>query len=566
MNVLLRRLAKVGNGYVHSSGHEYNVLAFADDLCLLTDSAEKMQLLVDQVTEFADWSGMWVNVGKSEITAYDFSNRVVIEVDSIRYRGKGFKYLHPGKSYKYLGFHVTMLQNWGEHKEQVRAKIDAAMENLKDTLYLPTQTEEMVRMCVIPLFRYSAALVPWTGTELAELSTKFGMAVKNAWKVTKHCGKPVLTADTATGGWNAPLAESLIVQERWGLLQQSMAHDDDVKTLVEWRIKRMMNEMGTETVAELQAELADGKRRGDSWLAHLLVDMHTLQMPLVSRLDAERGTPSLSSVTAERRGELNKDIASMSGIEPRSMDEITRVALEGLRQERSDIRGILRQLRGRGISRIDQIVGNRSVLERVPAAVPDGERDSEQGGAGTNVLRGAASYHKLLPEAGGPGTSPEKEPQRSRLARWLDGPEEADEREEEEIQVRGTGTEQPYWDDRIAYDRLNTIVARSGDGKLVKCRFGQVIADGEKKVEKKCLQEVAEVMVRNRATITIEDMSKYWENETGSCKIRVDGYKRFRIGEEKRKCFCYTGTIIDASNPEEIGARIDKGIPVWGKG
>ena len=57
MNVLLRKLAAEGNGYTHSSGTEYNVLAFADDLCLLTDCPAKMQKLVEIVEGFAKWSG-----------------------------------------------------------------------------------------------------------------------------------------------------------------------------------------------------------------------------------------------------------------------------------------------------------------------------------------------------------------------------------------------------------------------------------------------------------------------------------------------------------------------------
>ena len=90
--------------------------------------------------------------------------------------------------------------DWDEHKAQVMEKISQGMDALKDTLYLSTQVEEMVRMCVVPLFRYSAALVPWTKAELATISTKFGIAVKQAWNVTKQCGRPILQATFKQGG------------------------------------------------------------------------------------------------------------------------------------------------------------------------------------------------------------------------------------------------------------------------------------------------------------------------------------------------------------------------------
>eukprot|EP00961_Rhodomonas_salina_P298300 3937955-Rhodomonas_salina.1 len=73
INLLLRQLAAKGGGYLHSSGELFNVLAFADDLILISDNATKLQGLVDEVERFAAWSGMWVNTAKSNVTAYDYS-------------------------------------------------------------------------------------------------------------------------------------------------------------------------------------------------------------------------------------------------------------------------------------------------------------------------------------------------------------------------------------------------------------------------------------------------------------------------------------------------------------
>ena len=58
------------------------------------------------------------------------------------------------------------------------------------------------------------------------------------------------------------------------------------------------------------------------------------------------------------------------------------------------------------------------------------------------------------------------------------------------------------------------------------------------------------------------------------CKLRVDGYMQFKIAHQRPddpqsrirrgKRYCFTGTIIDATNTSEIGRRIGKGIPAWG--
>eukprot|EP00961_Rhodomonas_salina_P226487 3062276-Rhodomonas_salina.1 len=74
----------------------------------------------------------------------------------------------------------------------------------------------MVRVCVVPLFRYSASLTPWTDSELQSLSSQFGRAMKTAWKVSIQCGRAVLTAGHEQGGWASPLAEAYQLQEQWG--------------------------------------------------------------------------------------------------------------------------------------------------------------------------------------------------------------------------------------------------------------------------------------------------------------------------------------------------------------
>ena len=98
-----------------------------------------------------------------------------------------FSPLDPNEPYKYLGYQMSMSLNWRTHKDTVLSKIESAIDSLRDAVYQPTQLEEMVRVCVVPLFRYSASLVSWTAGELAALSTKLAGAIKVAWKVNQGC-------------------------------------------------------------------------------------------------------------------------------------------------------------------------------------------------------------------------------------------------------------------------------------------------------------------------------------------------------------------------------------------
>ena len=65
-------VGKQRGGYKHSSGEEYNTLLFADDGTLLTESKEAMQRLLNTVESFSLWSGVKVNLRKSEISGTTF--------------------------------------------------------------------------------------------------------------------------------------------------------------------------------------------------------------------------------------------------------------------------------------------------------------------------------------------------------------------------------------------------------------------------------------------------------------------------------------------------------------
>eukprot|EP00286_Rhodomonas_abbreviata_P003132 CAMPEP_0181346412 /NCGR_PEP_ID=MMETSP1101-20121128/33313_1 /TAXON_ID=46948 /ORGANISM="Rhodomonas abbreviata, Strain Caron Lab Isolate" /LENGTH=309 /DNA_ID=CAMNT_0023458521 /DNA_START=203 /DNA_END=1129 /DNA_ORIENTATION=+ len=309
-----------------------------------------------------------------------------------------------------------------------------------------------------------------------------------------------------------------------------------------------MRQHGTDTLGELQAELAEGRRVPDSWITLLLRDMHGIGMTLTSKLDSEPGIPSLCDLTRGRRQELEEDIKSLVNGDRHRKDAVIQATVEKLRQERADIWGIL-GIYGGGISH-EWIKSWETGAEISPES--DGKVNKE---ARKQLYDGGQRpITDYFQREVGVAPLPRSDQPRSKLARWLDGPGQ-ESTQEAELDVRGDRDDipLPYWDDRLAYERLITVVGLSADGKMAKCRFKQTIPDGEKRVDDKRLQDVAEAMVRNRATITVEDKSNWscWADEEGFLKLRVDGYKRFKINRRKR--FCFTGTIIGATDKEELG-------------
>ena len=210
----------------------------------------------------------------------------------------------------------------------------------------------------------------------------------------------------------------------------------------------------------------------------MLADFHRLEIPLVSSLDVSKdSTPSLSALTLDRRLELDEHIKS--GVEQLThnrSDTILEAAVSRLRQERSDLKSCLSQLRNNEITTVAQIIGSTegsfaqlsSVMGKgvynemgysnlcglVAAVIPQSERK----GMYLGTQRSLGDYY---PHRHGKAPMPEaSQPTKSRTERWLEGnPRSAaggadsDDDDPNEIVVderRGNAQYQPYRDERIA--------------------------------------------------------------------------------------------------------------------
>ena len=60
LEVLLKYLSTSTTGYI-LAGHNFNTLAYADDVCVIATSKTDLQGIPDRCKEFADWAGLVFN-------------------------------------------------------------------------------------------------------------------------------------------------------------------------------------------------------------------------------------------------------------------------------------------------------------------------------------------------------------------------------------------------------------------------------------------------------------------------------------------------------------------------
>lgn len=197
---------------------------------------------------------MKVAIEKTQVCAYDFSNKEEIIMHSLRYLAKPVPILSSDQPYKYLGVRITIKLDWKHEKASVLEHVCNTIEYLKDTAYMYKQLDRVVRTCIVPVFRYSSAIVQWTKSELDEITAILNRAMRKAWKLQRSFAGMVLQMQLNMGGLGALCAETLHFQEMWGLYEQSLLHNDSVRQLMEWELEDAKNRRGCSTLQQVASD------------------------------------------------------------------------------------------------------------------------------------------------------------------------------------------------------------------------------------------------------------------------------------------------------------------------
>eukprot|EP00961_Rhodomonas_salina_P298475 3938111-Rhodomonas_salina.1 len=145
---------------------------------------------------------------------------------------------------------VTLGWSWAREKARVRSKLSECVHALKGSPYLPRQLDQVVRSCLLPLFRYGAALVDWTDRELQQITNTWATARRLAWKLAPDTANALHTLGHQYGGGAIPDARVLWAKEMWSLWNSTQAHDDSLRVMAQWEWTHSRAWVGCHTDAE----------------------------------------------------------------------------------------------------------------------------------------------------------------------------------------------------------------------------------------------------------------------------------------------------------------------------
>ena len=252
--------------------------AFADDTCLHTggvDAVPAMRVLVNVIGPFLKWKGLLINMKKSRISAIDFSSGQVLPTDNITLEGKSFPVLLPTEAHKHLGVRMTLTGDFAAEKSHVREEMQRRLVNLSEDQVLSSPLKELaVQVGVTSVFRYSAGVVPWTGTELDRITNMWIRAYKQAWfkKGARSMDSSPIILARKDGGRACPSAHEICMHEVLATLDQCMTLPGEISCIVLHHLRKECHAHGCAALNQMQLllRIADHVESG-SVLSQLLL-------------------------------------------------------------------------------------------------------------------------------------------------------------------------------------------------------------------------------------------------------------------------------------------------------
>ena len=173
INTLVDTLqSRIDLGYtLSSSTHQINLLQYADDTCLLADSAATCQHLLEIVKQWLQWSGMRAKVCKCHCMALQGSTGKLID-PQLQLAGEIIPFI-ANNSIKFLGMRIVVPHDATATKETLIANLKRMLQAVDKC---PLTSRQKLRL-------YKAGVCPWLSWLLLIEELPITWVERENWKL-----------------------------------------------------------------------------------------------------------------------------------------------------------------------------------------------------------------------------------------------------------------------------------------------------------------------------------------------------------------------------------------------
>jgi hypothetical protein len=306
INALLEHLTGTGQTLGISHGIEeteqFNNVAFMDDVTVLAQGDGGGQILLDATREFETWSNTKLNIGKTVVVDID-GGRKDGDPPKLTYNQQPIRVFQATESCRHLGFWATPNGDMTVTKQRVITK---TREVLGLLMHHPLETKtakELFQSMAVSVFRFSAAQVQWSQSELDQLQSLWLQAYKRAEHLANGTANEVFTFPGKWGGEELSTPVNIIAQELCNNITRCLVHDDVAKSITIQELQRAKDEWMCHTVNELYDEMelwTWNAVQHNRWARALKASNRVGVRPLWHLDESDDGSRKVSWATATR--------------------------------------------------------------------------------------------------------------------------------------------------------------------------------------------------------------------------------------------------------------------------
>jgi hypothetical protein len=173
---------------------QFNLIGFVDDLSLFAQTLGGAQALLEAIQEFELWCRLKVNRKKTCAMVVERRGTGQRQMgETLVYMGQEVTFLAPSTACRYLGVWGTPTGICETRKRESSRELRRRGIYFVITPLAPEQAIDLFTTIGVGAFRYSAALVPWTESELERLEAVWVQAYKWAWGLPRTTASDVFT-------------------------------------------------------------------------------------------------------------------------------------------------------------------------------------------------------------------------------------------------------------------------------------------------------------------------------------------------------------------------------------
>ena len=200
------------------------------------------------------WSNMRLNIGKTVVVDIDGGSGELYPTQ-LTYKNQPVKGFQANESCRHLGFWATPNGDVTVTKQRVLTKTEEVLGILTHHPLESNIAKELFRSMTVSVFRFSAAQVRWSQTELDKLQSLWVEAYKRAQHLAASTATDILVFLKKLGGKELSTPVNIIAQELCNNIRRCLVHEDVAKSITMQELQRAKDEWMCSTLDDLYDEM-----------------------------------------------------------------------------------------------------------------------------------------------------------------------------------------------------------------------------------------------------------------------------------------------------------------------